>query len=101
MGLVVAGILMLVWGNMAAPRLGCVWRVFAALNGYAAAVGIFNAIFGTNYVYLCRKPAGASLLDYLGPWPIYLVGGEGVALIIFGLLWLPFRSKDRSEAAQA
>jgi hypothetical integral membrane protein (TIGR02206 family) len=99
-GLVVAGILMLVWGKMAAPRLGCVWRVFGALNVYAAAVGIFNATFGTNYAYLCRKPAGASLLDYLGPWPFYLAGGEGVALIIFWLLWLPFRSKARSEAAQ-
>jgi hypothetical integral membrane protein (TIGR02206 family) len=94
-GTVVAAILMLVWSKMIAPRPGCVWRVFIVLNGYVAAVGTFNAIFRTNYIYLCRKPTGASLLDYLGPWPFYVLVGEVVAIAIFWLLWLPFRSRIR------
>jgi hypothetical integral membrane protein (TIGR02206 family) len=92
-GVVVAALLMLVWGRIATPQCGCLRRILVLLNAYAVVIGIFNAIFGTNYMYLCRKPAGASLLDYLGPWPLYIAGGEGVALILFWLLWLPFRRR--------
>lgn len=90
-GGVIAGILMLTWGKLARPQPGGVWRAFFILNAWAAGVGSFNAIFGTNYMYLLRKPVNPSLLDYLGPWPFYLLPGEALALALFWLLWLPFR----------
>jgi hypothetical integral membrane protein (TIGR02206 family) len=98
-GLVVACPLMLLWSRQARPRPGAPWRMFAALNVYAVAVGIFNAIFKTNYMYLCNKPASASILDLFGPWPLYLLPGEAVALVIFWLLWLPVRQYRQPEAA--
>jgi hypothetical integral membrane protein (TIGR02206 family) len=88
-GGVVATVLMLVWSGLMRPRRGSLRRAFAILNLYAAAVGTFDAFFHTNYMYLCRKPANASLLDYFGPWPLYLAGAEIVALGVFWLLWLP------------
>jgi hypothetical integral membrane protein (TIGR02206 family) len=91
-GGVIVTILFLVWGRITTLRRGCLWRVFGILNLFAAAVGVFNVFFHTNYMYLCRKPAGASLLDYFGPWPLYIVVGEIVALGVFLLLYLPFRS---------
>jgi hypothetical integral membrane protein (TIGR02206 family) len=48
---------------------------------WAAAVLAFNAVTGTNYGYLSRKPETSSLLDVLGPWPAY-VGAEIVILAI-------------------
>jgi hypothetical integral membrane protein (TIGR02206 family) len=90
-GLVVACLLMLLWSKQARPRPGSLWRVFGALNAYAAVIAVFNAIFKTNYMYLCNKPAGASIMDFLGPWPLYLLSCEAVALILFWLLWLPVR----------
>jgi hypothetical integral membrane protein (TIGR02206 family) len=90
-GGVVASALFLTWSRVLRPQPGCFWRVFGILNGFAAGVGIFNAVFKTNYMFLREKPESASLLDYLGPWPLYILAGELVALAIFILLWLPLR----------
>ncbi len=90
-GLEVACILVLLWSRQVKPRPGFPWRIFFALNVYAAAVGLFNAIFHTNYMYLRAKPAGASIVDLLGPWPVYILWCEPLALVIFWLLWLPIR----------
>lgn len=92
-GGVIASLLFLVWSGLARPRPGCVWRTFVLLNVWTAFIGVFNAVFHTNYMYLCSKPLSASLLDFFGPWPVYLIGGEATALILFWLLWLPFRRK--------
>jgi hypothetical integral membrane protein (TIGR02206 family) len=81
----------LIFGRIAALRQGAVWRAFALVAAYAIFVGAFNARFGTNYMYLSRKPATPSLLNWLGPWPLYLVGGAVVGLLFFWLLWLPVR----------
>ena len=90
-GLVVAAVLAMTWGRMMRPRPASARRALLVLNGYAAVVGAFNAVFGANYFYLCRKPAGFSLLDWFGPWPFYLIAGEAFAVIAFTLLGLPFR----------
>jgi hypothetical integral membrane protein (TIGR02206 family) len=90
-GLVVAGVLYLVWSKLARPRPGSVGRAMLAVNIFAAVVGTFDFIFKTDYMYLRAKPQNVSLLSYLGPWPWYLVVTEGVAFCIFLLLYLPFR----------
>jgi len=88
--LIMTTILFLLWARLAQPRPGCLWRVFAVVNAYAALMGCFNWIFGTNYMYLCAKPKAASVLDWFGPWPVYIFIGELFALLLFALLWLPW-----------
>jgi hypothetical integral membrane protein (TIGR02206 family) len=73
------------------PRARSVLRMFLALNLYALVVGTVDGLFHWNYGYLCQKPAMSSLLDYLGPWPWYLISLEFLALAIFSLLDLPWR----------
>jgi hypothetical integral membrane protein (TIGR02206 family) len=96
-GGIVIAIAVLVFGRIAPLRAGAVWRAFVMLLGYALAVGLFDAVSGANYMYLCRKPGNASLLDTLGPWPVYLAATAAVALALFWLLWLPVRPPGRES----
>jgi hypothetical integral membrane protein (TIGR02206 family) len=96
-GGIVLAVSALVFGGIAPLGPGALWRAFWMLLGFAALVGVFNAIAGTNFMYLCRKPKGASLLDSFGPWPMYLIVGAAVALALFWLLWIPARPRAASE----
>jgi len=98
-GGIVVGVAVLAMGGIAPLRAGAVWRASGMLAGYAASVGAFNAVLGTNFMYLYRKPANPSLLDVLGPWPFYLVGGAVLALALFWLLWLPVRPRGLDHEA--
>lgn len=94
-GLVVTLLLALVIsGEFRPSRTSLVWSV-VVLHIYAAILGAFNALFGTNYMYLCSRPGGDSILDLMGPWPWYLVGADIVGMILFGLLWWPFRKPEK------
>ena len=89
-GIVIANIV-LIYGGIARLRHGALWRAFGILLAFAASVGAFNALFKTNYMYLCAKPKSATLLDAFGPWPWYLAVTFGLALVLYALLWLPAR----------
>jgi uncharacterized membrane protein YwaF len=58
----------------------------------------FNAVAGTNYAFVSRRPDNPSLLDFMGEWPWYLgvelvVGVAGWAL----LTWPWTRSRPRKR----
>ena len=95
-GLIVAAVLYLVWSRQAEPRPGSVLRAMLALNCLAAISGCADFFFKTDYMFLRAKPQTPSALDLLGPWPWYLLSCEGVALVFFGLLYLPFRKRKGS-----
>ena len=60
----------------------------------------FNSIAGTNYGFLNRKPATASLLDLLGPWPVYLLTAGGLVLIVWALMTWPWERARRRDDQQ-
>ncbi|HEX2944854.1 MAG TPA: TIGR02206 family membrane protein [Clostridia bacterium] len=72
------------------PSKVSVPRTFLITNLYALLIYPVNILTKGNYLFLSRKPEGGTLLDLLGPWPWYLLSLEGVALLLFILLYLPF-----------
>jgi hypothetical integral membrane protein (TIGR02206 family) len=86
----------LTWGLGLRPD----WRLYrfsllATIAWAAVAMG-FNAVAGTNYGYLRWKPATATLLDLMGPWPWYvLVATLTVAAVWAVFLTLPWRLVER------
>jgi len=90
-GSVVVAALFMTTGIKMRPRPGAPWRVFLWTNVYVAIAGVVDLVFGKNYLYLREKPDGWSVLEWFGPWPVYLLVTELLALVLFLLLDLPFR----------
>jgi hypothetical integral membrane protein (TIGR02206 family) len=81
-GAVVAACL-LVFGARRALRRGAVRRVYASTLAFTCLAAIGTVLTGGNYMYLRRKPAHDSLLDVMGPWPVYIVAGAALGLVMF------------------
>jgi hypothetical integral membrane protein (TIGR02206 family) len=97
LGIVIAA-LFLVIGLGHHPRPGSVPRVFGITAIYTAFVGIVDASTGADYMFLRKPPSEWTLLQALGPWPWYIAGAAGVALILLVLLDSPFwPSRRRAE----
>jgi hypothetical integral membrane protein (TIGR02206 family) len=96
-GAVVAAIL-LVFGLGIVPPTGAVRRVFGATLVVATGAAIGNVVTGGNYMFLREKPSTASLLDVMGPWPVYILVAAALALALFALLDLPLRAGRRRAA---
>lgn len=65
-------------------------KSFITVNAIAAVVFVMNIILDANYMFLSAKPSSASLLDLLGPYPIYLLSLEFIAFALFLVLYIPF-----------
>lgn len=88
--LIVLAAVFLVWGLGLRPT----WRGYrlalVATATWAALVFSFNALVGTNYGYLNHKPGSATLLDLLGPWPVYVVVEVALVAGAWALMTLPW-----------
>jgi hypothetical integral membrane protein (TIGR02206 family) len=96
--LVVWAAIYLTWGRRMRPT----WRSFRftiiVTLVWAVSTFTFNAITGTNYGYLNRKPPTASILDVLGPWPLYLLIEITIVLLVWALMTWPWeRARRRAE----
>ncbi len=91
----------LVFGCRLYPRPGAFRRVFVVTLAFTALVGAGDLITGGNYMYLRTKPAHSSLLNVMGPWPLYIFSTVVLALALLFVLqlladWL--RRRDRAPA---
>jgi hypothetical integral membrane protein (TIGR02206 family) len=88
--LVVWAAIYLTWGRGMRPgwrdyRLAIVVTVV-----WATVTFTFNRIAGTDYGFLNRKPSTASLLDVLGPWPLYVFLASALVTLVWALMTWPW-----------
>ena len=79
----VAAACLLVFGSRRTPRPGAVRRAYAITAAFAGVAAVATVLTGGNYMFLRRKPVQGSLLDLMGPWPVYIAVGAGVGLLMF------------------
>lgn len=72
------------------PTLKSVFKSILALQVYLIFMVLVNYVLDANYFYLNSKPESASILDYLGEWPLYIIVAQLVLVPYFLLIYLPF-----------
>jgi len=83
------------------PTVQSIWKAFLVMQGYIVISFVVNYVLGANYNYVCYKPPTASILDYLGPWPWYVVGTEGIVLCLFLIAYSPFWVMDKFKVIRS
>jgi hypothetical integral membrane protein (TIGR02206 family) len=79
----VAAAYLLVLGERRVPRPGAEWRAYAVTAAITAVAALATVLTRGNYMFLRHKPAQGSLLDLMGPWPVYIVVGALLGLLVF------------------
>ncbi len=90
-GVVVVTALLLPLGLGWRPRQGAWRRSFVWLLCYAMIAFLINMALKTNFGFLMHKPNEASLIDFMPPWPFYILVMICIGGVMFYLLGLPFR----------
>jgi hypothetical integral membrane protein (TIGR02206 family) len=84
-GSIVAACL-LVFGCRLYPRPGAILRVYTLTLAFTVVSGLGDVFTGGNYMYLRTKPIRNSLLNVMGPWPLYIISGAALGLVMFAVL---------------
>jgi hypothetical integral membrane protein (TIGR02206 family) len=79
----VAAACLLVVGARRTPRPRAVWRAYAGAAAVAVLAAVGTLLTGGNYMFLRRKPGHGSLLDLMGPWPVYILAAAALGLLMF------------------
>ena len=91
----IAGVLYAVIVLKMRPYWSSIPKVFAVTAGFALVIFPINYIHpDANYMFLKFAPVGGSLIDFLGPWPWYILSLIGVALVMFIIAYLPYAISD-------
>lgn len=79
------------------PKFKSVFKSFFALQIYVVVMVFINWMLDANYFYLNEKPQSASLLDYFGEWPLYIIVVQLILIPYFLIIYLPFYLVKRKK----
>jgi hypothetical integral membrane protein (TIGR02206 family) len=99
--------LLIVWGAVyfsLVLRHGADWTAYRravdwTLVWLVVVLGL-NEVLGSNYGYVNGKPSEATILDVLGPWPVYLLAEMAIIMTGWALITLPWTGLPRRRSDQ-
>jgi hypothetical integral membrane protein (TIGR02206 family) len=98
--LIVWAAIYLTWGIGMRPD----WRSyrFAVVTTltWGAFTMVFNTLAGSDYGFLNRKPVNGSMLNFLGPWPSYVLAEVIIVGVVWALMTWPWQRKQRTTPRQ-
>jgi hypothetical integral membrane protein (TIGR02206 family) len=94
-GVIISAVIFLTFGARMRPWPKSIVRVFAISQIYVLAACAVDYLLNENYGYFRAKPEHASLMDHLGPWPVYAILLEPLALVSFCIYYAPFFAADK------
>ncbi|WP_425077195.1 TIGR02206 family membrane protein [Psychroserpens sp. S379A] len=72
------------------PKFKSIFKSFFALQLYVVLIVVINYLLDANYFYLNQKPKSASILDYFGEWPYYIIITQLIVLPLFFVVYMVF-----------
>ena len=105
-GGIVAGVLFATLGLQMRPTLKSLFRAFLVINFLAVVIGGFNQLMSANYMFLCAPPKTNFPVfnpesPLFVPWPWYIPILDGVALILFFVVYSPYLISDWRKLGNA
>lgn len=92
--LIVVGVLLMTVLFRYRPTLRSLGKALVLTNVYMFMVIPLNLVLDTNYLYVRHKPAGGTLIDFLGPWPWYILALEAIGTLFFSAVYAPWLVRD-------
>jgi hypothetical integral membrane protein (TIGR02206 family) len=84
------------------PTAKGILKTFGWLNVYVVALLPLNYLLDANYFYLIEKPINPSVLDFFGPWPVYILVAEILVMGFFAIAMIPvFLAKKFVSASKS
>ena len=94
-GLIMLGVLHATFVDGYRPELRSVGKAILATLLLMLVIAPINLLLDTNYMYLCAKPAQTTLIDFLGPWPWYVVSLVIIGAAVCLICYLPFALAEK------
>jgi len=94
-GAVIASVIFMTLGMRMRPVPMSIVRALGWSTFYVAVAMVVNSILGTNFGYLRMKPAHPSLMDYMAPWPLYILQLALLGVVFSLLYYSPFFVLDK------
>jgi len=103
---IILALLYMTWVEQLRPSWRSVAGSMIFVNVAALIVYVVDVMLDANYMFLRHKPSTSSVLDMLGPYPMYILGEEILALVLFSLMYIllfaiPDRLKHRVKKGKS